>query len=88
MRLQATYGTQVEIVAFARMVSRRVRVIQAQLVYVIGYEDESPSAKSERAAGNVAKGKAREKEASLPDLYIVYHNWEVRVYAIGGLQQS
>ena len=84
MRLQATYGTQVEIVAFARMVGRRVKVIQSELVYVIGCEDESPAAKQERLAQSQTspsspyKGKAKAKEESLPDLYIVYHNWEVR----------
>lgn len=77
MRNSATYGTQLEIVAFARMVQRRVKVIQAELVYVIGYEDESPSAKASRANRRDSKGKMKDMGEDLPDLYIVYHNWEV-----------
>ena len=77
MRMSATYGTQVEIVAFARMVKRRVKVIQAELVYVIGYEDESPTEREKRRLRSDSKGKAKEDGADLPDLYIVYHNWEV-----------
>lgn len=77
MRLAGTYGTQVEIVAFARMFRRRVKVIQAELVYVIGYEDESPTAKAKRALRIDAKGKGKQEGYDLPSLYIVYHNWEV-----------
>lgn len=82
MRNSATYGTQLEIVAFARMTKRRIKVIQAELVYVIGFEDESPAAKASREAKQQhsrrdSKGKAKEIEEELPDLYIVYHNWEV-----------
>ena len=87
MRNSATYGTQLEIVAFARMVKRKIKVIQAELVYVIGFEDESPDAKATRAAAAAAlnnkrdsKGKSKEIEEELPDLYIVYHNWEVSTY--------
>jgi OTU domain-containing protein 3 len=81
MRNSATYGTQLEIVSFARMIKRRIKVVQAELVYVIGFEDESPDAKAKReaaalAAGAASKGKMKEE---LPDLYIVYHNWEVGV---------
>lgn len=81
MRNSATYGTQLEIVAFARMTKRRIKVIQAELVYVIGFEDESPDAKASREAKQQharsdSKGKAKEIEEELPDLYIVYHNWE------------
>ncbi|KAK9893510.1 cysteine proteinase [Cystobasidium minutum MCA 4210] len=84
MRNSATYGTQLEIVAFARMFKRKIKVIQAELIYVIGYEDESPSARAEREAKEKAngharrdsKGKMKEVEEELPDLYIVYHNWE------------
>ena len=79
MRHSGTYGTQLEIVSFARMVKRRVKVIQAELVYVIGYEDESPTAREKRAARRESKGKAKEEEPDLPDLYVVYHNWEVRL---------
>jgi hypothetical protein len=75
--MSATYGTQVEIVAFARMVKRRVKVIQAELVYVIGYEDESPSEREKRQSRRDSKGKAKEDGQDLPDLYVVYHNWEV-----------
>lgn len=87
MRNSATYGTQLEIVSFARMVKRKIRVIQAELVYVIGFEDESPSAKADRAAATAtinnnssrrdSKGKSKDLSGDLPDLYIVYHNWEV-----------
>lgn len=84
MRNSATYGTQLEIVAFARMVTRKIKVIQAELVYVIGFEDESPNARAAREEAALAKrkdgngngGKGKMKE-ELPDLYIVYHNWEV-----------
>ena len=89
MRNSATYGTQLEIVAFARMYKRKIKVIQAELIYVIGFEDESPNARAEREAKERAaaasqgharkdsKGKMKEVEVELPDLYIVYHNWEV-----------
>lgn len=87
MRNSATYGTQLEIVAFARMNKRKIKVIQAELIYVIGYEDESPKAREEREAKEKlmisghnrrdSKGKMKEVQEDLPDLYIVYHNWEV-----------
>jgi hypothetical protein len=79
MRMTATYGTQVEIVAFARLFKRRVKVIQAGLVYVIGFEDESPSERERRAKRRDSKGKMKDEGDDLPDLYIVYHNWEVGV---------
>ena len=63
------------------MVKRRVKVIQAELVYVIGFEDESPTEREKRATRRDVKGKSKEEESDLPTLFIVYHNWEVRAQA-------
>lgn len=76
MRKLGTYGGHLELSAFANLHQRPIKVIQPGMIYIIGYEDESPCAVSSKNG----KGKARHVESdcsvSSAPLYIVYHQWE------------
>ncbi|KAG0149006.1 hypothetical protein CROQUDRAFT_654086 [Cronartium quercuum f. sp. fusiforme G11] len=78
MRKQGTYGGHLELSAFASLHQRPIKVIQPGMIYIIGYEDESPSASSNgkgKAKHVVSKTEANQYPTSAP-LYIVYHQWE------------
>jgi hypothetical protein len=83
-----TYGGHLELSAFANFHRRPIKIIQPGMVYVISYEDESPSGSSaNKAKGKqllVAKGKGKRPDdsasavsSSETPVYLVYHQWEV-----------
>lgn len=74
---QGTYGGHLELSAFANLHQRPIKVIQPGMIYIIGYEDESPSAVSSRSAKGKAKRVEDDPTPTPAPLYIVYHQWEV-----------
>ncbi|PLW18826.1 hypothetical protein PCANC_06636 [Puccinia coronata f. sp. avenae] len=87
MAKQGTYGGHLELSAFANFHRRPIKIIQPGMVYVISYEDESPSGSSaNKAKGKqllVAKGKGKRPDdsasavsSSETPVYLVYHQWE------------
>ncbi|KAH9818708.1 hypothetical protein DFH28DRAFT_958904 [Melampsora americana] len=76
MRKLGTYGGHLELSAYANLHQRPIKVIQPGMIYIIGYEDESPCALLSKNGKGKAKHVESDSSSTSAPLYIVYHQWE------------